>query len=154
MWSLRDLTIFGRAVLIKNLGISQLVYSASNLDVSRGIANIVKTKSFKFLWKNKKKKDKIKRSGHYQDLDNSGIHMTDFYIVLKALKLAWILRLLRNSDNSNWCIIPKHFFRGNGGLNVLLSNYYKNYFNDLPLFYKKILDFFNELKALYPYDQK
>ena len=29
-----------------------------------------------------------------------------------------------------------------------------NYFNDLQLFYKKILEFFNELKTLYSYDQK
>ena len=109
MWSSRDLTIFGRAMLIKTLGISQLIYSASNLDAPKGIVEIVRTKSFKFLWKNKK--DKIKRSGLYQDPDNGGIRMTDFDIMLKALKLAWIPRLLRTSDNSNWCIIPEHYFR-------------------------------------------
>ena len=111
MWSSRDLTIFGRARLIKTLGISQLIYSASNLDVPQGIADIVKTKSFKFLWK-----------------------------------------------NQNWCIIPKHYFRrkgGGGGLNFLLRCHYdKNYLNDLPIFYKKIRDFFNELKILHTYDQK
>ena len=148
MWSSRDLTIFERAMLIKTLSISQLIYSASNLDVPQGIADIVKTKSYKFLWKNKK--DKIKRSGlQYQDFDNGGIRMIDFEIVLKALKLAWILRLIRTSDNSNWCIIPKHYFRRKGGLNVLLKcNYDTNYLNDLPIFYKKILVFFNELKIL------
>ena len=42
-----------------------------------------------------------------------------------------------------------------GGLNFLLRcNYDTNFFNDLPLFYKKILEFFNELKTLYSYDQK
>ena len=42
-----------------------------------------------------------------------------------------------------------------GGLNFLLRcNYDTNYFNDLPLFYKKILEFFNELKTLYSYHQK
>jgi len=95
MWSSRDLTIFGRAMLIKTLGILQLIYSASNLVVPKGIAEILRTKSFKFLWKNKK--DNIKRSGLYQDLDHSEIRMTDFDIKLKALKLAWIPRLLRTS---------------------------------------------------------
>ena len=81
--------------------------------------------------------------------------MIDFEIMLKALKLTWIPRLLRTSDNSNWCITPKHYFRQMGGLNSLLRcNYDTNYFNDLPLFYKKILEFFNELKTLYSYDQK
>ena len=55
MWSSQDLTMFGRAMLIKTLGISQLIYSASNLDVPQGTVDIVKTKSFKFLWKNKKR---------------------------------------------------------------------------------------------------
>ena len=86
MWSSRDLTIFGRAMSIKTLGISQLNYSASNLNVPKGIVEIVRTKYFKFLWKNKK--NQIKRSGLYQHLDNGDIRMTDFDIMLKALKLA------------------------------------------------------------------
>ena len=43
MWSSRDLTIFGRAMLIKALGISQLIYSVSNLDAPKGIVEIVRT---------------------------------------------------------------------------------------------------------------
>jgi len=92
MWSTRDLTILGRATILKTLGLSQLVYSALNLVVLQGIADMVKTKSFRFIWRNKK--DKIKRSGLYQDLDTGGIRMTDVNIMLKALKLAWILRLM------------------------------------------------------------
>ena len=42
MWSTRDLTIFGRATILKTLGLSQLVYSASNLVVPQGIADMVK----------------------------------------------------------------------------------------------------------------
>ena len=81
--------------------------------------------------------------------------MTDFDIMLKALKLAWIPRLLQISDNSNWCIFPKHYFRSKGGLNFLLRcNQDTSYFNDLQLFCKKILEFFNKLKSLYPHDQK
>jgi len=131
----RHLTIFGRAMLIKTLGISLLIRSASNLVAPKEIVEIVRTKSFNFLWKNKK--DKIKRSGLYQDLDHDGIRMINFDIMLKALKLAWIPRLLRTSDNSNWFIIPKHYFRRKGGLNFLLRcNCDTNYFNDLPLLYK------------------
>jgi len=81
--------------------------------------------------------------------------MTDFDFLLKALKLTWILRLLCTLDNSNWCIIPEHYFRSKGGLNFLLRcNYDTNYFKDLSPFYKKILNFFHELKTLYSYDQK
>ena len=45
----RDLTLFGKVMIIKTLGISQLIYSALNLLVPAGIEDSVKTKCFKFL---------------------------------------------------------------------------------------------------------
>ena len=75
MWKARDLTLFGRVLIIKSLGLSQLVYSASNLSVPKEITPIIKRKLFNFLWKNKR--DKIKRAGLYQDREKGGIRMTD-----------------------------------------------------------------------------
>ena len=81
--------------------------------------------------------------------------MTDMDIMMKAPKPAWIPRLIRSSNESHWCSIPNHFFSRKRGLNFLLRcNYDAKYFNDLPLLYKKILDFFNELKSLCSYNQK
>ena len=41
-----------------------------------------------------------------------------------------------------------------GGLVFILrGNYNAKYFNQLPVFYKNILDSFSELKTLYGYDQ-
>ena len=71
--------------------------------------NVKKTKA---IWLGKwanNKKDKIKRSGLYQEPDRGGIGMTDLNIMFKALKLAWIPRILA-SDKRNWCTIPNHFF--------------------------------------------
>ena len=127
MWSSRDLTLFGRTMILKSLGLSQLVYSASNLVVPPGTVDLVKTKSFTFLWRNKKYK--IKRSGLYQDPDTGGIRMPDLNIMFKVLKLAWITRLMNSVKR-------------------------KLYLYDLPIFYKTILDNFNELKSLYAYYQK
>jgi len=79
MWKARDLTLFGRVLIIKSLGLSQLVYSASNLNVPKEITPIIKTKLFNFLWKNKR--DKIKRAGLYQDREKGGIRMTDVEIM-------------------------------------------------------------------------
>lgn len=138
-------------MIIKTLGLSQLIYSASNLVVPAGIEDTVKTKCFKFLWKNKK--DKIKRSGLYQDTSKGGLRMTDIGLMFKSLNLAWIARLLATGKRS-WCTVPNHFFRKMGGLDFILRcNYNAKYFNQLPVFYKNILDSFNELKTLYGYDQ-
>ena len=134
---------------MKTLGISQLIESGC----SHGNCGNRKNKIFQVPLE--KQKNKIKRSGLYLDLDNGGIRMTDFDVILKALKLTWIPRLLWISDNGDWCIIPKHYFRSKEGLNFLLRcNYDTNCFNDIPLIYKKILEFFNELKNLYSYNQK
>ena len=58
MWRARDLTLFARVLIIKSLGLSQLVYSASNLTVPQKITPIIKTKLFNFLWKNKRQNQK------------------------------------------------------------------------------------------------
>jgi len=56
----------------------------------------IKYELFGFVWNNKK--DQIKRESIYQDYDKSGIRMTDVNVMIKALRLAWIPRLL-NTDS-------------------------------------------------------
>ena len=85
MWSSRDLTLFIRAIILTILGLLQLIYSASNLVILQEIADLVETKLFRFLWRNKKNKKKT--CGLYQDPDRGGIGMSDKNM-FKALKLA------------------------------------------------------------------
>ena len=151
LWRARDLTLFGRVLIIKSLALSQLVYSASILNVPQEITPIIMTKLFKFLWKNKN--DKIKREGLYQDRDKGGIRMIDVETMIKALRLAWIPRLFA-PERKNWKTIPDYYLGRYGGLSFLLRcNYCTKYIDDLPSFYKDILVLFNELKTLYNYDR-
>ena len=66
LWLSRDLTLYGKSLLAKTLGVSQLVYAASLLSVPNAVTKIVQTELFSFQWKNKK--DKIKRAVIYQPL--------------------------------------------------------------------------------------
>lgn len=151
LWKSRDLTLFGKVLILKTLGLSQLVYSASNLNVPEEISDIAKKKLFNFLWNGKR--DKIKRAGLYQDFDSGGLRMTDVGLMLKALKLAWIPRLII-PGNQNWKTVPNYFFRKMGGLNFLLRcNYDIGHLKQLPTFYKNILRIFTELKTLYGYNK-
>ena len=59
LWLSRDLTLFGRTLLVKSLSLSQLIYSSSMLSVPEPVIQQTQTKLFSFLWKHKK--DKIKR---------------------------------------------------------------------------------------------
>ena len=117
MWRARDLTLFGRVLIIKSLGLSKIIHSISNIEVPDGIAGAVRKNLFNFIWKNKK--DRIKRTSLYQDLEKGGIRMTDVDIMFRSLRLAWIPRLLTARD-CNWCTVPYHLFRKLGGLNFLL----------------------------------
>ena len=125
MWNARNLTLFGRVMIIKALRLSHIIHSASNLDVPVGTVGTLKKKLFNFIWRNKK--DKIKRTGLYKDLEKGRIGMVDVDLMFKALRLGWIPRLM-TARNRNWCTIPNHFFTRMGDLNVLLRcNYDTKY---------------------------
>ena len=141
------MTLFGKVLIIKCVGLSNLVYSISNLNVPEEIFAMVKNKFFRFLWKNKR--DKIKRTSVYQDYCEGGLRMVDIELAIKALRLAWIRRRLF-SEKSSWKTIPDHFFSKQGGLNFLLRcNYDIKYLGHIPTFYKDILIAFDEIKTLY-----
>ena len=139
-------------MITKSLGLSQIVYAASNINVPNEIIYTIKNKIFGFLWNNKK--DKIKRESIYQDYDKGGIRMIDADIMIKALRLAWIPRRL-NPDSLNWKSIPDYFFKKLGGLNFLRRcNYDTKYLDPkLSAFYKDILSYFSELTSQYKYEQ-
>ena len=150
MWQTRDLTLFGRTMLVKTLGISKLVYAASMLCVPEMVIKTVQAKILKFLWKNKK--DKVKRSVLYQSLSHGGLNFPNFHTVIKSLRLSWLGRLLNCTNNESWQAIPNDFFNRYGGLSFLLKCNYdsKKLDENLPLYYREMLDYFKELRAGHP----
>ena len=155
IWRSRYLTLFGRVLIIKSLGIPHLVYSSSMLETPPETISSVTTSLFDFIWR--KKPDKIKRQVMYQDIIDGGLRVPNMEVMAKSLKLAWISRFLKVdmlSRKENWKIIPDYFLRKHGGLNFLLRcNYDKKLINqiDIPAFYKQLLLYFLELKNLYGY---
>ena len=79
LWLLRDLTIYGKSLLAKALGISQLVYALSMLTVPESIIKTVQENLFAFLWKNRK----IKRLVMYQTVERGGLNFVNFCMVIK-----------------------------------------------------------------------
>ena len=111
IWKSRDLTLFGKVMIIKALGVSSLIYSTSNINVPKDIIRNVKGRLFRFIWKNKR--DKIRRERLHQDYDKGGLRMTDIETMIKALRLAWTPRLLREG-HPNWKFVPDYFLRNTG----------------------------------------
>ena len=71
--------------------------------------------------------------------------------MIKVLRLAWIAKLLRVYGYVlTFRTILAYIFKKYGGLHFLLScNYDAKDFENVPSFYKDILLFFHELKALH-----
>ena len=82
---LMALTIYGKSLLAKALGISQPVYAASMLTVPESVVNTVQENLFAFLWKNRK--DKIKRVVMYQTVKKGGINFANFSRVIKSVSV-------------------------------------------------------------------
>ena len=49
LWLSRDLTLYGKSLLAKALGVSQLIYIASMLSVPETLIKSVQTQLFSFL---------------------------------------------------------------------------------------------------------
>ena len=98
IWLSRDLTLFGRTMLAKSLGLSQLIYTASMLSVPETAIQQTQLKLFAFLWKNKK--DRMKRKALLRPLSKGGLGFPCFRTAIKALRLSWIGRLLNNTHDT------------------------------------------------------
>ena len=80
LWKTRDLTLFGKSVLAKMLGASQLMYTASLMTVPDAVTRAAQSLLFSFLWKNRK--DKIKRNVVCQPLENGGLNFINFELMV------------------------------------------------------------------------
>ena len=118
IWWSWDLTLFGRTMLAKSLGLSQLIYTASMLSVPETAIQQTQRKLFAFLLKNKR--DKIKRQVLFRPLSKGGLSFPCLRTVIKALRLRRISRLLNNTHDT-WTAISNYYFDKHGGLLFLLN---------------------------------
>jgi len=142
----RDLTLYGRTLLAKTIGISQLNYTASMLSVPETEIKNTQTLLFNFLWKNKN--DKVNRDVIYQPLSEGGLNFPNFRIMVQSLRLAWLRRLLSDT-NDTWKVIPNYYFNKHGGLAFLLTCNYNasKLAKNVPLFYRELLEYFSVVKT-------
>ena len=92
-WTKRDLTPFGKIVVIKTLILSKIVHILIALpSPSNKIVKKVNKMIFDFLWNNKP--DLIKRKIAIKRLEKGGLGMIDFENFDKALKLTWLRRFM------------------------------------------------------------
>ena len=116
VWKSRKLTLFGKNLILKSLAISKLVYNFTVLEVLPDIIKVINKIFFNFLWH---KTERIKRNVLINDFQNGGIRMIDVESTVRALKAAWIPRLL--SDNGNCGILDQYLTNSKVSVKVLIE---------------------------------
>ena len=99
----RVFTLCGKINIIKTLGLSKLIFSASVLPIPENFAHEVNKLTFKFLWD--AKPAQIKKSTINGPKEKGGLKMIVFEHMNKALKCVWINRLT-NENRGAWKLIP------------------------------------------------
>lgn len=117
-WLTRDLTIFGRNILSKAEGVSELTYPCQSLYISSN--NIKKENSVIFQFLGRNKTHYLKRSQLVKDCKNGGVRALDFEAMIGTFRINWIRARLSKPD-SMWFHIPRSLFGKLGGLEFLLK---------------------------------
>jgi hypothetical protein len=137
IWKLRDLSLKGKVVILKNLALSQLLYPMSNLYLPKWVHDEVDDLFYKFLWNDST--PKIKRTSVIRDIKQAGLKMLELDCMVRSIKAKWASKLFLDLGRK-WTIIPSSFF-DKIPINVFLTCTYHPHFipEMLPEFYKQCL---------------
>ncbi len=75
LWKQRDLTLIGRILIVKTLGLSKFYFTSSFLPVPDSVLKEINRLIYNFIWKTKV--DKVKRSMLITDYADGGLRMPD-----------------------------------------------------------------------------
>jgi hypothetical protein len=95
-WSKRSLSLFGRNIILKTFGLSQLIYAMQNSYFKDSEIKCIEKICFNFLWRKKADKtrafERIARVKLKADYKNGGINAPDIESMNKALILGQLIR--------------------------------------------------------------
>ena len=82
IWRVRGLSLRSKCLIVKCLGISHLIYTASMLTIPNTYIPTIKSAIFNFIWNNKQ--DKIKWDVMYRDYSKGGLCAPNIEILFKS----------------------------------------------------------------------
>ena len=91
IWSGRNLTLFGRILVSKTHGLSNLIYCSTMTESNIATCQSAQKDVTQYIWGYKP--PKVKHSTLIGKIEQGGAKAIDFEIMRKALGIAWISRL-------------------------------------------------------------
>ena len=141
-WRKRNLTLFGRVMIIKSLALSQVVHLLMFNQVPPSIITRLNKMFFRFLWKTKA--ERVRRCDVVRNCKDGGLKMIDIEKKVFSFRLRWLGRLVSDT-NDIWKILGNYWFNRFGGLSLILNSDFRVYdvkfmFNEsMPLSYVEII---------------
>ena len=111
----RNLTILGRAMVLKTMALSQVQYLANSIEVPPDVVKQLKKLYYRFLWKGQ---DKMKRTRVAMKKELGGLNFPILDDLLAATKVQWLRRRI-TVDDRPWIHYLDHDFKKLGGYAVL-----------------------------------
>ena len=94
----RNLTIYGKTLILKTDALSQLLYVLSVFHIPKYIMKEVEDLAYEYLWNGKQ--HKVKKKVAIQDFELGGCRMVDLIEMNKLQKIKWIKKLISPLDHS------------------------------------------------------
>ena len=118
-WKMRNLTYFGKVVVIKSLIVSQFVYVTSVLPYPKNIIPTLSRLIHQFLWNSKR--EKIKRSALLNNVENGGLKMIDVEIKFQSVYLSWLTNFLNSNNDAPWRFMFRYWIEKIGPTSLIFK---------------------------------
>ena len=145
VWGMRFLSLYGKIILFKSLAFSKIIYIASMATVPADIIKMLESIHKDFVWD--KKRPNIKHLSLIRDYKYGGLKDIDIPSKFKSLHLNWLNRLFDNNFHP-WKQIPLfHFNRVSKNFQLFHPNLCvpKDMLNTIPIFYRNMVNFWQEI---------
>ena len=108
LWKCRNLTLFGKVTIIKQLAIPKILFVATMLPIPDGIIKKINALLYGFIWG---KRDRIRMKVLISDVAEGGVNMIDIESLFHSVKDAWVLRLIKSQPEEQWTMFAEHYLK-------------------------------------------
>ena len=140
LWKQRNLSIYGKILIIKTFALSQILYLSTVLHIPDHIVKEIETLSYQFLWNGKQ--HKVKKRVITQDFEKGGCRMIDLEEMMKVQKIKLIIKHFVEKEKQ-WKYTMQTIL-GIKNLNLFLKSNFiipphvSPFYNDVLKFWKEV----------------
>ncbi len=96
LWKMRDLSLIGRILIAKQLGLSKFIYVTRIVDTPEDICDEIEKIIYDFIWKGKKAK--IKKSTLIGEYEEGGLKAPHRQSLINAQQALWIKKYIDSNE--------------------------------------------------------